>query len=264
VQRGKQNCALVDEFRGSMLSFRIRMVLFANGPEEDAWDCNAKRLGGNLASIEMVHLSHWHQDHSGGMLRAIETIAAVKSSQSTASKPVVVDVDLHPNRPDYRGFVLKGKLVSFPADPTWEEIDKAGAFVSRSSEVQTALDDMFLISRYIRGVTSYETGLVSGIQYYANKGEWKKDAEIVDERFLVVNVKGEGIVIFTSYSHRGVDASKELISLLPGKAPLHAVVGEFHLASNNDEKVKDTVCGTQALAEALRPLSALHFQQRLR
>jgi metal-dependent hydrolase (beta-lactamase superfamily II) len=40
-------------------------VLFDAGPEEDAWERNAKRLRADLASVEVIQLSHWHRDHSG-------------------------------------------------------------------------------------------------------------------------------------------------------------------------------------------------------
>jgi 7,8-dihydropterin-6-yl-methyl-4-(beta-D-ribofuranosyl)aminobenzene 5'-phosphate synthase len=170
----------------------------------------------------------------------------ISSAKSATQSPVAVD--LHPARPDYRGFVLKGEPVSFPADPTWEEMESAGATVQKSSQAHTVLDSMFLISGYIPGVTPYETGLVNGIQYYSNTGKWKKDAEIADERFLMVNVKGKGIIMFTGCSHRGVvNASKESVNLLGGKVPLHAVVGGYHLAANDDVKVKTTVRDLKAL-----------------
>lgn len=59
---------------------------------------------------------------------------------------------------------------------------------------------MFLISGYIPGVMPYETGLVNGIQYFLDTGKGEKDAEIVDERLLIVNVKGKGIVMFKECS----------------------------------------------------------------
>jgi len=40
-------------------------MMFDTGPEGQAWERNAKRLGVDLASIERIQLSHWHRDHSG-------------------------------------------------------------------------------------------------------------------------------------------------------------------------------------------------------
>lgn len=75
-----------------------RTVLFDTGPEEHAWERNSKRLGANIGQIETIQLSHWHRDHSGGMLKAISMIQAAKEK---GEQPV--HVDLHPARPDYRG-----------------------------------------------------------------------------------------------------------------------------------------------------------------
>ena len=41
-------------------------VLFDTGPEEEAWERNAQRLKADVGAIELVTLSHWHRDHSGG------------------------------------------------------------------------------------------------------------------------------------------------------------------------------------------------------
>lgn len=40
-------------------------VLFDTGPEEEGWERNAKRLGVDISVIDLIHLSHWHRDHSG-------------------------------------------------------------------------------------------------------------------------------------------------------------------------------------------------------
>jgi 7,8-dihydropterin-6-yl-methyl-4-(beta-D-ribofuranosyl)aminobenzene 5'-phosphate synthase len=40
-------------------------MLFDTGPEEDVWERNVNRLRPDLSSIELIHLSHWHRDHSG-------------------------------------------------------------------------------------------------------------------------------------------------------------------------------------------------------
>ena len=58
--------ALVTGRRGS----EERSVLFDVGPSAEVWLENARRLGVRLASIEAVCLSHWHTDHSGGLLDA--------------------------------------------------------------------------------------------------------------------------------------------------------------------------------------------------
>jgi 7,8-dihydropterin-6-yl-methyl-4-(beta-D-ribofuranosyl)aminobenzene 5'-phosphate synthase len=164
-------------------------MMFDTGPEGDAWERNAKRLNVDLASIERIQLSHWHRDHSGGMLRAVEMITEAKKTSSVPSEPVVVD--LHPARPDYRGFVVDTKTISMQADPSFSEIGAAGGVVDQQSEPHTVLDDMFLVSGEIPRLTPYETGLRGGLRFEGSTGKWEIDETISDERFLMCRLKGE-------------------------------------------------------------------------
>jgi 7,8-dihydropterin-6-yl-methyl-4-(beta-D-ribofuranosyl)aminobenzene 5'-phosphate synthase len=124
--------------------------------------------------------------HVGGLERAIEMITAAKSP---GSEPVVVD--LHPARPDYRGFMAGPNPVSMQADPKFSDVERAGGKVEKNSDPHTVLDNMFLVSGMIPRVTSYEKGVLNGIRFENEKGVWEKDEEIADERFLMCNLKGK-------------------------------------------------------------------------
>ena len=54
---------------------RSATVLFDVGPYSDVWLANAERLAVDLASIEVLFLSHWHWDHSGGIPAVVAAIA---------------------------------------------------------------------------------------------------------------------------------------------------------------------------------------------
>jgi 7,8-dihydropterin-6-yl-methyl-4-(beta-D-ribofuranosyl)aminobenzene 5'-phosphate synthase len=160
-------------------------ILFDTGPEGDVWERNAERLKLNLSTIEHIHLSHWHPDHSGGMLSAIRKINASKEPNAK------VTVGLHPNRPEYRGSIGPlGKPISLQADPTFEEIEGAGANVVKSSEAYTILEDTFLVSGEIPRVTTYEIGMPRGVRFVKANGAWEPDPLIMDERLVMVNLKG--------------------------------------------------------------------------
>ena len=166
-------------------------VLFDTAPEEHIWELNAKRLRAKLASVEWLQLSHWHRDHSGGMLKAISMI---NKARGTTGLPV----DLHPDRPTYRGFLGPFGPVSLEKDPTFEEIEAAGGKVLKNDQPHQVLDGMFLISGEIPRVTPYEKGFQQGMRFNQETGRWVSDELIRDERFLMCNVKGE-----SSYGFRG-------------------------------------------------------------
>lgn len=220
-------------------------MLFDVGPEEDAWERNAKRLSTDLATIKRIQLSHWHRDHSGGMLRAI---SMVKSAQRNFSSSSSLPIDLHPDRPDYRGFMAGPTPISMQADPSFEEMTDLGATLDKHKNAHTVLDDMFLVSGEIPRVTNYETGVKNGIRFSSSSQKWEKDEEIKDERFLVVNLKGKGLVLFTGCSHGGVvNAALHAKELMNGEVPLYAIVGGYHLVGEQEANVQETVRDLKAL-----------------
>jgi 7,8-dihydropterin-6-yl-methyl-4-(beta-D-ribofuranosyl)aminobenzene 5'-phosphate synthase len=122
------------------------------------------------------------------MLRAIRLINEAKTAQAS-SNPESLTVDLHPSRPDYRG-IMTAQPISMEADPTFDEIEAAGATVAKNAEPHAILDDMFLASGMIPRVTPYETGVIRGIRFDSSTKTWEKDELIADERLLMCNLKG--------------------------------------------------------------------------
>jgi len=178
--------------------------------------------------------------NAGGMLKAIRMIQDAKKESGKTPKELIAD--LHPARPDFRGFQLAEVTLSLEADPSFDEIKDAGATVSTNSEAHTVLDDMFLISGAIPRTTSYENGAKYGVQYKASEDIWVKDELIMDERFVMCNLKDKGLIVFTGCGHAGVvNTSRHAVELAGHKLPLHAVVGGFHLGNSVIEDIQATV-----------------------
>ncbi|KAJ5668386.1 uncharacterized protein N7477_006956 [Penicillium maclennaniae] len=224
-------------------------VLFDAGPEEDIWERNVKRLRPDLASVEVIQLSHWHRDHSGGLGKAIRMIKEAKQTQGISDELVV---DVHPDRPVYRGIALPELIISLEADPTFEELSSAGATVDKRSDAHLVLDDMFLISGEIPRVTPYEVGLRNAVRFDPEEKDWYSDEVIADERFLAVNLKDKGLVVFTGCSHAGVvNTTKHAVDLVSPRTLLHAVVGGFHLAMSEEAQINNTVSDLKRLDPAV-------------
>ena len=102
-----------------------------------------------------------------------------------------IPVDLHPNRPAYRGFLGPAGPVSLERDPTFEEIEAAGAKVVKNDQPHAILEDMFLVSGEIPRVTPYEKGFQRGLRFSEETSSWESDELILDERFLMCKVKGK-------------------------------------------------------------------------
>lgn len=180
------------------------------------------------------------------MLRAIKLISAAKKASSSSSSQDL-SVDLHPNRPDYRGFITPMGPISLRADPSFEDIELVGATVSKNAKTHTVLDNMFLISGEIPRVTSYEQGVKRGARFTKATDVWEPDELIADERLVACNVKGKGLVVFSGCSHAGIVNATRHAHELGGGAPVFAVMGGFHLVGCEDSVITETVKDLKAL-----------------
>lgn len=215
---------------------RTATVLFDVGPYADVWLANAERLNVDLSSIEVLFLSHWHWDHSGGIPTVVAAIAAARSR--AGHPPLVVDV--HPDRPDQRGILTPFDIFAMlPPEPTIEAIETAGAHVVAHADAHSVAG-LFLASGDIPRQTTYETGLAG---HHSWRGDQVAlDLEIHDERFLAANVRGRGTTVFTACSHAGVvNVGLEARRLLPDH-PVDVLLGGYHLAGTTvEDRIDATV-----------------------
>ena len=215
---------------------RTTTVLFDVGPYGDVWLANAERLAVDLSSIDVLFLSHWHWDHSGGI---ITVVAAIAEARHGAGRPPLV-VDVHPDRPDQRGILTPLDIFAMlPAEPTIEAIETAGGHVHAHADVH-AVAELFLASGDIPRQTSYETGLPG---HHTWRGDQVTlDPEIHDERFLAAHVRGRGTTVLTACSHAGVvNVGLEARRLLPDQ-PVDLLLGGYHLAGTTVEnRIEPTV-----------------------
>ncbi|KAF6816743.1 hypothetical protein CMUS01_12225 [Colletotrichum musicola] len=217
-----------------------RTLLFDAGPEEEAWERNAMRMKANINQVDHIMLSHYHRDHSGGLLRAI---TMVKEGRNQSDELVV---DLHPDRPEYRGIATPHGPICLEADPAPSEVEQAGARVLLSQDAHSVLDDMFVVSGEISRTTDYEAGLPGGLRFVPsseaeNGGSWVKDEQIMEERYVMCNVKGKGLVIFTGCGHAGVINTIRDAQRLSGVETVYCVSGGYHMSDASPEKLQRTV-----------------------
>jgi 7,8-dihydropterin-6-yl-methyl-4-(beta-D-ribofuranosyl)aminobenzene 5'-phosphate synthase len=220
-------------------------VLFDVGPYAEVWLANAERLRIDLAAIDVLFLSHWHWDHSGGIPAVVERIAGARRD---AGRPPLV-VDVHPDRPDQRGILTPlGVFAMLPPEPTIAAIEAAGGRVVAHAEAQV-VHDLFLGSGAIPRQTEYETGLAGHHSWRG--GQAALDLQIHDERFLAAHVRGRGTTVLTACSHAGVvNVGLEARRLLPDQ-PIDLLLGGYHLAGT---AVEDRIAPTvRDLADRVSP-----------
>ncbi|KAI0063568.1 hypothetical protein BV25DRAFT_1869697 [Artomyces pyxidatus] len=197
------------------------LTLFDTGPDSKSLVRNIASMQVPVDEISRIVLSHWHSDHSGGLL----------SYLALRSTPVVVDV--HPVRPVARGIAPPGQggkvLCRIPADPTFEEMEARNAVIEKHTEGHAVAGGTVYVSGEIPRVTSFETGLLGAVTWSLEQGSWFQDEQIKDERYAAIDVLGKGLVIFSACSHAGiVNVCKDALAKF--SRPIYMVIGGLHLA----------------------------------
>jgi len=211
-------------------------LIFDAGPEAYTVTRNGLLLKVPFGDAGAVVLSHGHWDHAGGMVEAVRQVAAANGGRR-------VECHVNPGMFVTRASLHHGAepLPQKPV-PGAEELADAGAAVVNQPDTRLLLDDFFFLSGEIPRVTPYERGLPGQVKRTADGNSWEPDPWIMDERYVAAHVKGKGAVVFTACSHAGlINVLKDARNVF-GDAPLHSVMGGFHLSGNKmEEIIPDTV-----------------------
>lgn len=207
-----------------------RSLLFDAGPDGAVFERNSLRLQTDYAAIDAVVLSHGHFDHAAGLEKALQFITAAKQGKPTP-------LYLHPGMFRRRGLQFpNGSLLPLKDVPQPQVLEQKGAEVIETDAATLMLDGHYWLSGEIPRVTAYEKGLPNQVRQ-TDDGGWEPDPWIMDERFLAVNVKDKGLVVFSACSHAGVvNVMTEARARFPD-LPMHAVMGGLHLAGAAVEKI---------------------------
>jgi 7,8-dihydropterin-6-yl-methyl-4-(beta-D-ribofuranosyl)aminobenzene 5'-phosphate synthase len=218
------------------IGVQVRTVLFDGGPNGIAVEHNVPLLGINMGVIDAAVLSHGHTDHANGLPAAIKLITQANGGSSI---PVHVNPEMFPQRGER---LDNGNIFPHANIPSVEELEQAGGQVENSPESRLLLDNMFYLSGEIPRTTSYEKGIPIHFKRNAANTDWEPDPLLMDERYLAVNLRDKGIMVFTACSHAGLinilrDARDKFSPI-----PLYGVMGGFHLAGGLFEPIiPDTV-----------------------
>ncbi|MGN0801431.1 MAG: MBL fold metallo-hydrolase [Candidatus Faecivicinus sp.] len=209
------------EYRGK------KYLLDAGG--SDKFVANAEKLDVSLAEAEAAILSHAHFDHSGGLeaFCALNDRAPVyvrrEAEENCYSKHGLIRVYIGVQR----GMLsrLNGRIV---------RVDGDGSIGEGITLVPHKQPDMIKRGRRAK--------------MYIREGRRFSPDEFKHEQSLVMEVR-EGLVIFNSCSHGGVDSIlDEVARTFPGR-PILAMIGGFHLVRTPPREV-------HALARRLRAMGA--------
>jgi 7,8-dihydropterin-6-yl-methyl-4-(beta-D-ribofuranosyl)aminobenzene 5'-phosphate synthase len=111
---------------------------------------------------------------------------------------------------------------------------------------QTSFEKILLPSRMKIGL-DHEVGC-----YPDRFSEEERRAGVIPDLFrheiaTAYNLKGRGLVVLTSCSHRGVINIVKQAQAVSGVEKVHAVLGGFHLAPSKEDYVRQVVAGLKEI-----------------
>jgi 7,8-dihydropterin-6-yl-methyl-4-(beta-D-ribofuranosyl)aminobenzene 5'-phosphate synthase len=254
VIRGGANVISGEALLCANLGFGLRLVsniggarhtlLFDTGPEGAIFIRNCTNLGICLGEVEAIAVTHGHWDHMAALPATLDAIAK-QGGQAT--------VHVNPGMFNERAIRLgSGRIVPVAKVPLPVELERHGATVVNNLEERLLLDGHFYYSGEIPRVSSFEKGRDDHLCRTSPEAPWQPDPLLLDERMLVAQVTGLGLIVFSSCSHAGiVNVCTHVKGLFPD-TPIYAVMGGLHLGGVMERIIPDTV-------EGLRPFNISHI-----
>jgi 7,8-dihydropterin-6-yl-methyl-4-(beta-D-ribofuranosyl)aminobenzene 5'-phosphate synthase len=221
---------LVEVTRGATTT----RVGFDFGQTHDSLNHNTRELGLDPGRLDAMALSHGHRDHFGGLMGYLHA---------------------------YRRFMRKDLALFAGADhflPRFQVRDGDQVYTGRLDrqeierydvrveivEKPTAIAEGVLLSGEMHAQEPFEP-IPTNLQVERD-GVVQPDT-FIGEQTLVANVRGRGLVVVTSCSHRGIVGICRNAVRITGEPKIHAVIGGFHLSGLSEDRVTRVVDAFEAL-----------------
>ena len=203
-------------------------ILFDTGVSADGVVENAKRMGLELNEVEYVVLSHGHYDHFGGLVSTLKTI-------NKSNLPLIVHEDMFKTRGNAN---TDGTIRTYPKFPAKEQLGSAQLINTKQPYLISG--GTILVTGEIPRETSFEKGFLQHRTLI--DGIWQPDPLILDDRAIVLHVKGKGLVVISGCAHAGIINTIAYAQHITGVKNIYAVMGGFHLAGKDiEERIQPSI-----------------------
>jgi 7,8-dihydropterin-6-yl-methyl-4-(beta-D-ribofuranosyl)aminobenzene 5'-phosphate synthase len=213
---------------------------------------NLELLGLDPAAVDALVLSHGHYDHFGGLVGFLSH----NKGRLKPKLPIYLGGEECFCSRQWVAPPMKGDFGALDRDAI-EAADLAIMFAPGPARVA---DHGFTTGRI--DLTSFEKVLAPSKMTIGRVGRFgcypaeftqaEQDTRTIPDQFrheiaTAFNLKGRGLIVLTSCSHRGVVNTVKQAQSASGVEKVHAVIGGFHLAPQKEDYIRETIKGLGAI-----------------
>ncbi len=207
-----------------------KRILFDTG-QGPALKNNAQALGIDVATTDILVLSHGHYDHTGGIAHVLERARDI-------------EVYCHPGvvQPRYAVRDGKARFIGIPQTAS-EALTQFSSDRIHLLREPLMLTETIGVTGPIPRLTGYED---TGGPFYLGPEPTRPDL-IEDDLALWIQTD-QGLVICMGCAHAGLVNTLDCVRKLTDGARVRAVIGGFHLLSADDKRLTRSVVALRLLA----------------
>lgn len=218
---------------GAMVEIDGRRILFDTGNRPETVLNNLREMKMDLAGVPSVILTHHHRDHTGGLVTLRRDV--MKRDPKAIATAYGGQGILLSRRPANDFVLMKG------------EYEATGAKLIEVSKPTEIAPHVWLTGPVPR--THNERNWSGSTRI--RKGDAESEDTLPEDQAMVIDTDA-GLVVISGCGHAGIVNTLTYARKAVRMAPVHALIGGFHLFSANDETLRWT-------AEQLAPMGIEYF-----